>query len=425
MIPNIYVMYVGGAGNGKSVAFDKVEKVLSTIEKIPRSANIETVQSMIDYMVGSGKGDEAKASPVLFMGKWPTGQTAPITAMTIMADEFINFISLDEAKWINMLNEVYNYKKSYTYRTMSMGEKTIIGPYFVMLANLTTECASDMQKAKVLNTGLARRTIFQFGERQWNKPVARPIQTEAQEKAFARCVEHLKLLRTVDGEFTWSEEATAWWDPWYAKNLADVPKQAPTVQSWFASKSMQLLKLGMLTALSEYPPTLVLQVHHFTEPLAYLAEMEKDLYRIFGGTGQNILASTAIAILEYIRDSEEPVLEKALRAKFWQSIGGQDPMKGFAHIIQHLIESGQVVSHPMTFRSVACVFLAKDQETMTAFLSRVAAAQQSVGVQPVAVPGQVNPSTAPGPQPAGPASVAPRVSSPPFGGTGAVPPPTL
>jgi hypothetical protein len=157
-----------------------------------------------------------------------------------------------------------------------------------------------MQKSHIISTGLARRTLFQYGERRWFDPHPKPKFDESQRAARDRCIAYLKKMQKVGGAFYWSKEVDKWWDTWYRAYLVEVPKQPPAVQSWYASKSIQVLKLAMLTALSE-DFKLRLEIPHFECALAYLEQLEHDLFRIFGGVGRNELAAVAIKIDEYVK----------------------------------------------------------------------------------------------------------------------------
>src|SRR6266498_2223605 len=285
IFPNIYVMFVGPAGNGKTWAMRKVKRVLSELSYVPIIGSVETPPGLWRFMNGNPKADPPVDSPVAFPARWPDGQVREVHPMTIIANEFINFISVDDKGWINALNDIYD-EDLYRYRTKNMGEDILLGPYIVLLGALTNEVASDLQKTRIISTGLARRTLFQYGERRWNDPHSKPHFDERQRAARDRCVAHLKLLQKTGGAFYWSEEVGEWWKAWYDPDLAEVPQRPPALQGWYASKSIQVLKLAMLTSLSENRK-LRLEIPHFQVALEFFAEMEKDLFRIFGGVGRN------------------------------------------------------------------------------------------------------------------------------------------
>jgi hypothetical protein len=256
--------------------------------------------------------------------------------MTIIANEFVNYISLDERGWINALNDIYD-EDVYHYRTKNAGEDTLVGPYIVLLGALTTEVSSDLQKARIISTGLARRTIFQYGERQWDNPHPKPEFSVLQKEARFRCVEYLRKLQTpaVAGAFNWPPEVDEWWRAWYVPHLAAVPSRHPSIKSWYASKSTQVLKLAMLTSLSE-DTSLTLQVKHFETGLRYLEVLEEDLPKIFGGVGRNELAGVAMKMLEYVQHIPEPIPMGKFRSQFFNQC---KPPHDFDQCVQHLCDS--------------------------------------------------------------------------------------
>jgi hypothetical protein len=338
IFPNIYVMFVGPAGNGKTWAMRKAKRVLAELPDVPISGSVETPPGLWRFMNGNPKADPPITSPVAFVARWPDGQLREVHPMTIVANEFINFISIDDKGWINALNDIYD-EDIYRYRTKNMGEDILVGPYIVLLGALTNEVASDLQKARIISTGLARRTLFQYGERRWDDPHPKPSFGESQRTARERCVAHLKHIQKIGGAFVWTEEVDYWWDCWYRDYLVEVPNQPPALQSWFASKSIQVLKLGMLTCLSEPEARLTLEVKHFECALAYLAELEHDLFRIFGSAGRNELAAVAMKIGEYVEARNVPVTKRDLKVNFFTQCR---PPNEFDDCLRYLVDGGRI-----------------------------------------------------------------------------------
>jgi hypothetical protein len=342
IFPNIYVMFVGPAGNGKTWAMRKVKRVLAELPDVPISGSVETPPGLWRFMMGNPKADPPLPSPVAFPARWPDGIVREVHPMTIVANEFINFISIDANGWINALNDIYD-EDLYRYRTKNMGEDVLIGPYIVLLGALTNEVASDLQKARIISTGLARRTLFQYGERRWDDPHPKPTFDAHQKAARDRCVTHLKQLQKTGGAFAWSDEVDVWWTEWYKSYLVEVPKQPPALQSWFASKSIQVLKLGMLTCLSE-DFNLKLKIKHFETTLEFLAILEHELIRIFGGVGRNELAAVALKIGEFIEARDIPVSKRDLKINFFTLCR---PPNEFEDCLQFLIDSKRVIKADM------------------------------------------------------------------------------
>lgn len=236
---NPYVMLVGDAGNGKSRAMYNCMQVLKRVKPpIAFTGSKETPAGLWRFMTGDPDAKPVRKSPVMELVKdarCPDGVKMETHPMFIRANEFIDFIGLDPQGWVSALNNISD-EDMYHYRTKNGGEDKIAGPYICMLAGLTTEISHSLQKQNIIATGLARRTWFQFGQRRFHDPHAILTQTEAEILARDRCVEHLDKIRHIGGPFTWSEETQKWWTNWYNEHTITVPKKAPQVRSWFASK---------------------------------------------------------------------------------------------------------------------------------------------------------------------------------------------
>ncbi len=366
IFPNVYVMLVGNAGNGKSHALRKAKRLLSELPSVPMARSVETPEGLCRFMGGDKQATPPIESPVAFITKWADGHLREVHPMTIVANEFINFISQNQAGWMNLLNDIYDEDR-YEYRTKNKGEDCLLGPYICLLGALTTDVSADLQKAKIISTGFARRTLFQFGERKWHDPHAIPSYDDNKKAARAFCVDHLKQLTTLNGAFTWLKECQDWWVTWYNQHSVQVPKQTPQLQSWFASKPMQVIKIAMLTCLSE-SLDLVLKVEHFQTALAYLAELEKGLARIFGGVGRNELAAVAMTILNYLDGQTEPIARRKLKALFWSSC---KPPNDFEECISYLLAEGRIEESILQVGQSVDSIIATPK-TMQAFRSRVA-----------------------------------------------------
>lgn len=303
--PNIYAMYVGGAGNGKSFAMRHATRLLKRIDKIPISKSVETPEGMLRFMAGEPpSGDKpGRDYEFKFMTKGPGGTMIEVNPMTIVANEYIDFISKNPEGWTNLLNNIYDEDK-YDYGTKNQGQDVLLNPYMVMLGALTTEVSSDLHKQKIISTGLARRTLFQYGERQFDNPHAEPTATPAQLAAEERCLGHLKLLRSINGEMQRSDETKEWYRQWYEAHNKEVTKKAPQVQGWFASKPDQILKLGMLIALMEQPISMEVTIPHLQIAIDLLAVLEKDLFKVFGGIGRNEVAQVALKIKTFLEQQK-------------------------------------------------------------------------------------------------------------------------
>lgn len=348
--PNIYVLLVGDAGNGKSRAmYNNRALVSQVIPEIHRTGSLETPPGLWRFMTGDPDSKPPKSSPVLQMAVWPNGMTMPTHPMFITANEFIDFISLDDKGWINALNNISD-EDVYFYRTKNMGQDKVIGPYIVMFGGLTTDIAHDLQKEKIISTGLARRTIFQYGQRKFDDPHAILTMEPHEKEAFDRCLVHLNGLRRVAGAFSWDEETQKWWKVWYDDHSAKVRTRSPQTRGWFTSKPDQVLKLAILTSLSE-GHSLKLETGHLEVALHFLGRMEHDLYRIFGGVGRNELAGVATQMYEFLSNLKEPISKKTLKLRLFSLFSAKNVHNEFDEALNYLVGTNKVRIHQMQLES--------------------------------------------------------------------------
>lgn len=405
LYPYIYVLYVGKAGNGKGEAMRKAKWIIAKAGNIPLSGNVETPEGFIRYITGNPKANPPVVSEVRkLLAKGPFGSTFEYTPMTIFATEFINYIANNPEGWINVLNDIWDAEPNYHYRTKGQGEDIVPGPAITMLGALTTDMAADLQKQRIIGTGLGRRTIFQYGERQWYKPHPRRIITPEREAARDYCVTFLQKLGKMTGcmynnsepqEFEGRTyiDTDEWWDEWYCTNLENTPKQLLNVQSWYASKSDIVIKIAMLTALSD--ERMRINIADYSVALAYLSLLEEDLPRIFGDMGRNELAAVSQAIFDTVAARTEPISVRRLKSMFWNQC---KPPNDYEACISFLCDSGKLKQASLTINHITDVVIATP-EVLTNFAAAVASKIPQAAVAPISsppdAPAEVGPSILP------------------------------
>lgn len=363
--PNLYVMLVGDAGCTKSTVLHVSKSFLQELG-VPLSRNVETPEGLWRYMNGEPKADPPIDSPVAFTTLWPDGTTRECHPMTIIAGEFINFIGKSQEGWMNALNEIYD-EDNYEYRTKTKGEDNLTGPYIVLFGALTTDVSYEMQRQSIISTGFARRTIFQFGERKWDEPHAIPGLGVDNSDIRKRLIAYAKGLADIKGPFTWDTTTMEYWIKWYNKNNALAADAPPHLKSWLGTKATQVIKVAMLTSLSDNYE-LKLTITHLEFALDCFQVMERDLFKVLGGAGRNELAIVAIHILEYVKKRNEPVGYSEIERKFWTEVRQGD--KDIESCINHLAATGQVVRGDAVGRAGQFIKMVGTPAVMQHFFAR-------------------------------------------------------
>jgi hypothetical protein len=359
--PNLYVMLIGDAGNCKSMALNEVRELLIDIDNIPLAHSVETPEGVLRRLAGRPDKDPPEVYEGSFRTLTPTGEVGEVTPVTIIANEFVNFISKSPENWIHLLNDIYDTDRRYTYYTKNQGNDLIVGPYIVLFGALTTETTFDMQKSKIIQSGFARRSIFQYGERRFDAPCpfppGGPQKLELRKTIIAQC----RALQHVSGEFRMPQAAREHYAAWYNAHSIAIPKAPPHLRSWLTSKPMQVLKLSMLTSLS-VSHELEIGIDHIELALRFLGLMEESLYDIFGGAGRNELAGVAVKIATYLKQQEYALPLRAVQNNFFADCKPND----FPVCINHLVSQGEAITHNCAVNGTASTFIGTPR-VMTAF----------------------------------------------------------
>lgn len=335
---NIYVILVGDAGNGKSMAIHQVKELLLDIDGIPLSSQMETPQGLIRRLAGDPQQNPPVTYDHAFITRGPGGDDVEVSPVTILASEFINFIGKDQEAWINILNDVYDSGRVFEYHTKNQGHDLINGPYFVLYGALPTETSFDLQKNHIIQSGFARRTIFQYGERRFDEPCAFPPGGDTKRDLRDRVIMQCRALQQLQGGMIIPQETREFYKTWYDDHSRNVCRSAPPhSRSWVNSKSIQVLKIAMLTSLAEGHSLKILP-HHIQQALDFFAILEKDLYGVFGGAGRNELAGVAVKMATWLKVQEYAVSRKTLEERFFNEC---KPPNEFGTCLEHLISRGE------------------------------------------------------------------------------------
>lgn len=347
---NLYVLYVGDAGCGKSHALYKLKRVLAFCGDVKISSSVETVEGITRYLSGT-PDHEGKARPSECLEKlpWPDGTVRDTHNLLILANEFINFIRTGPEAWTGFLNDIYD-EDHHTYRTKNKGSDSISGPYICLIGAVPTDVSKKLQQIDIINTGFARRTILQYGRRRFENPRPRPDKTqEESDKEAQELAKRLKAIRKLRGAMTETPEAAKFYDDWYCDHSRGLLKRStPATQGWLSSKPDQVIKIAILNSIGNRDD-LTVQASDYETALFFLGEMEKTMTMVFGGVGRNELAAIAVRLLEFLNNIKEPVTVKYLTMRFYSQFSAGKGKQELDDVLAHLKLSGEIVYETLEF----------------------------------------------------------------------------
>ena len=259
--PNIYVVLIGEAGSGKSVAMyqardllDELNKQLSKEERIVLAPKCSSARKFMEIV--------AQQQQIF---RW-NDQTYSHAPLACFLSEFINFIQLDPNFIMQFLTDAYD-DKYFDYETQHKGGFRIDGPAPVILACTTHKQITKKMREDIVSDGAARRIFWLLDER---KTVRNP---DPQKPALdQKLVEKLKVIRKMTGPFIWHPEGKEFYDAWYMDNN----QENFGMDGYGTTKNVKVEKIVMLLAASERSE-MVVRRRDVEQALELCALMEKNL----------------------------------------------------------------------------------------------------------------------------------------------------
>jgi hypothetical protein len=257
--------------------------------------------------------------------------------MTVCVTELSQFVGSGGAAghMLDFLTTIYD-EETYENKTKGKGTDTLPMPYLTLLACTVPDWITARLKDDVITGGFSRRTIFVF-EHATNLRVPRPVITQNMEDAWKRLVIKARKLLTLKGEVLWDEGAVEFYDDWYMKLKRP---EDPLLEGWYNSVHVQMLKIGMLIAASEWESgPLYLGISHMKMSMELLKLVEENIPLVFKGVGRNELygiSNKVTEMLQFAPNKELPL--QFVQKEMYRDVNAEE----FTKILNHLVSIGTV-----------------------------------------------------------------------------------
>lgn len=331
--PNMYIILLGPAGNGKNVAIDRAEDVVREIGDITLSGQAETPEGLVRFM-----RDKCVRSQII------DGKEIPFTPLSLYVPELSNFFGKDPAGMIDLLTGIWDRGgRQFFRRTKGAGEDMLPRPNMNMLGGTTPAWITQYLKADIVGGGFTRRVVFvNEPRRDANHRVAWPMDSREGMTARDNCIAYGKVLRGLSGEVKYTHEAKLEYIRWY--DMRAGPKTEEE-EGYHASKPGIMLKVASLLAVSR-EPKLEISKEDVELALALLETSERNRQKVFDSIGRNELNVIAQRVLSYLNNVAEATIEyngkphlghfcneKVLQGLLYRDAPGRELEDIFAHLI--------------------------------------------------------------------------------------------
>jgi len=308
LFPNMYVVLVGKAGTGKSLATNTVYELL---RELAENANVHlaptsvTKASLIDALDGAErKIIRPMATPPIFS----------FNSLSIVVNELGVFLPAYDGEFMNTLTDLWDCKNySETRRTNKININIPSAQLNMFSATTPTYLNGFLPEGAWEHGFMARVLMVYSGAADFTDMFA---EFEFDSKLWNNLVDDLKSVNQMVGELIPTDEVKEAINAWARSGGAPQPSH-PKLADYLTRRPAHLLKLCQIACVasgSGYEITL----DHFAEALDWLAEMEHAIPDIFkamktGGDGKVIEEAYHFIYEIFIKDkNKNPVLEHRL-----------------------------------------------------------------------------------------------------------------
>ena len=327
IFPQLYVVLVGPPGLKKSSALNAGKNLLRSLEKFPLAPEATTREALLEVMGENKMEYQVNGKPLTYY-------QASIFASEL--SEFIGGRHINQSM-MSFLTAVWD-EPYFEYRTKNKGTVKLPSPYLTLLAATTPGWITSNLKSDIITDGFARRTIFVFEDSR-HKLVDWPETTEKESEAYRVLKREIQRIHSIGGQFSLTEEAREAWREFYISLQEKVLDKDETVQSYYSSKHVLVLKLCMCLSAC-FRSDRIIDSELLVLAQKCFADTEKNLEKVFSGLGRNELKQYQVKILDKIvAAGEKGISKRELTAQFYRDVN----LNELLETLQSLEESGQIV----------------------------------------------------------------------------------
>lgn len=330
---NMYIILVGDPASKKSTGMNVAKKIVRDcgVKLAPSSVTKQRIYELMDKKNGK----------LGFLSTYTYEDIEyPVSRFPMFPNEIVTTLSAggDPLGMVEFLTDIWE-SEVFDTDTKNAGSNLILGAYLTILGCMTPGQTSALLKQDIITGGFSRRCILVSPEKRRPPAVAFPSLTQAQEHARARCVEIGKELMQTVCKFDFTDEARVAYANWYEMNHARMGKtQHDVLLYYYGSLPKYILQVAMLLELSASRQASVITDSSIARAITYLEPIQHNLFRIFAGSGRNLVAGVAAKILTVLERSGSAMTKKALHFPIFN----EAPTKEFDEALEYLTKHGMV-----------------------------------------------------------------------------------
>ena len=238
------------------------------------------------------------------------------SSMSMVLEELASVFRKHSEDLANFLLETYDCG-DYRYQTISRSVDRIKNCCLNILAGTTPAFMQETLDDRLTNEGFASRTFFICADKPRFKEMHIGELDSAQNMAKIELLLHIKKLKEVYGQCTYTKEAYDFLADWW-RNSDSTPRanSSPKLASYYARKNIHVQKLAMSIHFSDNLDR-VITLTEVKKAMAMLEEAEKSMHLALTFRGNNPLTTLGRALERYL-EAKGKATKNALITDLWE-----------------------------------------------------------------------------------------------------------
>ena len=343
--PNQYVLLCAKAGIGKGLAIGAAKTLLDALadpkypdkpflSKGPDSGSYEKLIHRLADGVRTTYKDTTYADEVI-----KKDQPYAYSCLRIELDELISFFHKEAENAVKFFCTVWS-GTSYDRDTFTHGAKPLANPLISYLAGATPDDMRKLMRCDVIGSGLDRRMIIVYADKNEYEQFLIPESSEAALKAGTELTEHIEKLTKICGKVVFTQEAKEYAQAlWVDRSKRNVSAE-PLVESYNDNKQPQWQKYALAMHFAEGEPAEKLRtpigIETLDAAIRQLHSYEMLRHFAYEKSAQNELSVIAMEIVRRLRNG--PMDQSDIISSVYKDL----KIKDIDEVLEYLILSRRV-----------------------------------------------------------------------------------
>lgn len=300
--PNLYLVFVGDPGTGKTIATRVNLHLLSKFKKIKGDKETPKIPICPDTISVEALIRKLAFGTEFF--KDSLGIPHAQAPLTFLAEELANLFKKDDQQLVKFLLQGYDcgdYEKELKGDKDFNTKESVFNMCINFLGATTPENMIDFMAKGLLTDGFLGRAIFIYGGRPLEKKTF--FEPNLEQVMDLKYVEdYCRCLTEVCGEVIFSDEARDFLDDWYRNKSHITINDDRKLTHYYGRKKINVIKLSIIFHYATTYRDNLVQVQDVKNALDALMRVELTMHLALASVGRNPVHHLSENILSYLAD---------------------------------------------------------------------------------------------------------------------------